>query len=72
MRRSAPARRSSRVVVTPYYRLVPRGALPPDYDDHIATYRDGLSENHPDTPVVHAVTRDGGALTVIRGHPPSP
>jgi 4-amino-4-deoxy-L-arabinose transferase-like glycosyltransferase len=43
-----------------------RRALPPDTDYYVATTRMGLDRCFPDSPIVHAVGRQGAVFTVIR------
>ena len=43
------------------------GALPDQYDYYVATYRYGMADNYPDSPVVQTIGRHGARFTVIRG-----
>jgi 4-amino-4-deoxy-L-arabinose transferase-like glycosyltransferase len=55
------------VRATPFYRWQPGGEIPPGFDYYVATTRYRLDESFGDSPVVHAVARDGATFTVIRG-----
>lgn len=44
-----------------------KGALPDNFDFYVATYRYGMADNYPDSPVIQTIGRYGARFTVIRG-----